>query len=217
MHFEQECGFSPFWALWTLVWECKEEPCAYDIRHVWHEKGFYPECTLSWLLNLLFSPNVFWHLAQENLFTLKCTKFSCVVLWAIWVNVLSHWLQEKGFSSVWSLSWTTSWVLVMNFFSQCLHWNFLTLTLWVFWWLRRVFWDWNDPPHFGHGYCFPTLWVSWWLLRCCFRLNVFSQIAHANGVSLECIIWWLFKFVADEKGLSHWGQSLQHGHCDCVG
>ena len=68
LHFEQESGFSPLWALWTFVWEAKEEPCANDIRHVWHEKGFSPECTLSWLLNLLFSPNVFWHLSQENLF-----------------------------------------------------------------------------------------------------------------------------------------------------
>ena len=59
---------APLWALWTFVWEAKEEPCANDIRHVWHEKGFSPECTLSWLLNLLFSPNVFWHLSQENLF-----------------------------------------------------------------------------------------------------------------------------------------------------
>ena len=133
LHFEQECGFSPLlWAIWTFVWEAKEEPCANDIRHFWHEKGFSPEWTLSWLLNLLFSPNVFWHLSQENLFTLKCTKFSCVVLWALWVNVLSHLLQEKGLSSVWSLSWTTSWVLVMKFFSQCLHWNILTLSLWFF-------------------------------------------------------------------------------------
>ena len=51
LHFEQESGFSPLWALWTFMWEAKEEPCANDIRHVWHEKGFYPECTLSWLLN----------------------------------------------------------------------------------------------------------------------------------------------------------------------
>lgn len=136
--------------------------------------------------------------------SLQCECFDNLSGTFLWPKAVPHLLHLRGFSTIWIISCSVRFDLLLKVFPHSLHTKGFS-PVWVLWCLMRLDFCMSTPsPHsLSTQKVFSPVWILWWVSKFSFWLKDFPQSLHSNSFSPVWVFWFLRIYCVRLKAFPH--------------